>query len=300
LSEFIFDIEGTSFGRNIALWLALLAAILHASFGALQKGRHDPWLSRGAIDLNYFLIMLPVALFVVPWPEPKMWLIFFYAWLIHSIYKWLQAEAYSRGAYTVVYPIVRGTSPLLTIIIAGFLFGEQFSNIQWIGVLIMSLGIFGIAIFNLNNNSVDKKVLKMAIILAILTGAGAAAYTAFDAFGIRATYNPFTFIAWLFVFDGILFPIVAAIRLKRMQRLPKLLPLYFRGFAGGVIAIFSFGSIMLATRLDNVGEAAVLRETSTIFAAIIGYIFLKETVGIIRFLMIAFIAIGAVVVELGS
>ena len=300
MSEFIFDIEGTSFGRNIALWLALLAAILHASFGALQKGRHDPWLSRGAIDLNYFLIMLPVALFVVPWPEPKMWLIFFYAWLIHSIYKWLQAEAYSRGAYTVVYPIVRGTSPLLTIIIAGFLFGEQFSNIQWIGVLIMSLGIFGIAIFNLNNNSVDKKVLKMAIILAILTGAGAAAYTAFDAFGIRQTYNPFTFIAWLFVFDGILFPIVAAIRLKRMQRLPKLLPLYFRGFAGGVIAIFSFGSIMLATRLDNVGEAAVLRETSTIFAAIIGYIFLKETVGIIRFLMIAFIAIGAVVVELGS
>ena len=300
MSEFIFDIEGTSFGRNIALWLALLAAILHASFGALQKGRHDPWLSRGAIDLNYFLIMLPVALFVVPWPEPKMWLIFFYAWLIHSIYKWLQAEAYSRGAYTVVYPIVRGTSPLLTIIIAGFLFGEQFSNIQWIGVLIMSLGIFGIAIFNLNNNSVDKKVLKMAIILAILTGAGAAAYTAFDAFGIRQTYNPFTFIAWLFVFDGILFPIVAAIRLKRMQRLPKLLPLYFRGLAGGVIAIFSFGSIMLATRLDNVGEAAVLRETSTIFAAIIGYIFLKETVGIIRFLMIAFIAIGAVVVELGS
>ena len=167
MSEFIFDIEGTSFGRNIALWLALLAAILHASFGALQKGRHDPWLSRGAIDLNYFLIMLPVALFVVPWPEPKMWLIFFYAWLIHSIYKWLQAEAYSRGAYTVVYPIVRGTSPLLTIIIAGFLFGEQFSSIQWIGVLIMSWGIFGIAIFNLNNNSVDKKALKMAIILAM-------------------------------------------------------------------------------------------------------------------------------------
>ena len=143
MSEFIFEIEGTDFGRNIALWLALLAAILHASFGALQKGRHDPWLSRGAIDLNYFIIMLPVALLVVPWPEPKMWLIFFYAWLIHTIYKWLQAEAYSRGAYTVVYPIVRGTSPLFTIFIAGILFDERFSNIQWAGVLIMCLGIFG-------------------------------------------------------------------------------------------------------------------------------------------------------------
>ncbi|MDG2096188.1 MAG: EamA family transporter, partial [Paracoccaceae bacterium] len=114
------------------------------------------------------------------------------------------------------------------------------------------------------------------------------------------TYDPFTFIAWLFVFDGIVFPIVAAIRLKRMSNMPKLIPLYFRGLAGGVIAIFSFGAIMLATRLDKVGEAAVLRETSTIFAAIIGYFFLKETVGIIRFLMITLIAIGAVVVELGS
>ena len=57
---------------------------------------------------------------------------------------------------------------------------------------------------------------------------------------------------------------------------------------------------MLATRLDKVGEAAVLRETSTIFAAIIGYFFLKETVGINRFLMITLIAIGAVVVEFGS
>ncbi len=300
MSEFIFEIEGTDFGRNIALWLALIAAILHASFGALQKGRHDPWLSRGAIDLNYFMIMLPVALFVVPWPEPKMWLIFFFAWLIHTIYKWFQAEAYSRGAYTVVYPIVRGTSPLLTIFIAGVLFGERFSNVQWIGVLIMCLGIFGIAFYNLNNTSVDKKVLRIAILLAIFTGGGAAAYTAFDAFGIRQTYNPFTFIAWLFVFDGIVFPIVAAIRLKRMSNMPKLIPLYIRGLAGGIIAIFSFGAIMLATRLDKVGEAAVLRETSTIFAAIIGYFFLKETVGITRFLMITLIAIGAVVVELGS
>ena len=71
-------------------------------------------------------------------------------------------------------------------------------------------------------------------------------------------------------------------------------------FAILIIAILSFGAIMMATRLDKVGEAAVLRETSTIFAAIIGYIFLKETVGIVRFLMIALIAIGAVIVELGS
>ena len=91
-----------------------------------------------------------------------MWPIFLCAWLIHTIYKWFQAEAYSRGAYTVVYPIVRGTSPILTIFIAGILFGEKFSIIQWVGVLTMCIGIFGIALYNLFKTSVDRDILKMA------------------------------------------------------------------------------------------------------------------------------------------
>ena len=73
-----------------------------------------------------------------------------------------------------------------------------------------------------------------------------------------------------------------------------------RGVVGGFVAVFSFGSIMLATRLDKVGEAAVLRETSTVFAAIIGWLFLKETVGPRRVLLMALIAFGALVVELGG
>ena len=85
-----------------------------------------------------------------------------------------------------------------------------------------------------------------------------------------------------------------------MTNKPKFFPLAIRGVAGGVVAFFSFGSIMLATRLDKVGEAAVLRETSTVFAAIIGWLFLKETVGPRRVLLMALIALGAVIVELGG
>ena len=85
-----------------------------------------------------------------------------------------------------------------------------------------------------------------------------------------------------------------------MTNKPKLFPLAIRGVAGGVVAFFSFGSIMLATRLDKVGEAAVLRETSTIFAAVIGWLFLKETVGPRRVLLMALIAFGAVIVEIGG
>src|SRR5690606_28083403 len=106
----------------LALWLALLAAVLHAVFGALQKGRHDPWLTRGAIDAAYGLMAAPFALFVVPWPEPHMWAIFAGAWAIHIVYKCLQAWAYTKGAYTVVYPVVRGTGPLFAVIGAWLIF----------------------------------------------------------------------------------------------------------------------------------------------------------------------------------
>src|SRR4051794_16304588 len=104
--------------------LALLAAVSHAVFGALQKGRHDPWLARGAIDGCYFLMALPVALFVVPWPEGRAWMILLGAMAIHIGYKLAQAMAYSRGAFIVVYPIVRGSSPLVTVTAARLVFHE--------------------------------------------------------------------------------------------------------------------------------------------------------------------------------
>ena len=73
MAEWVYAVEGTETGHSIALALALLAAFLHAVFGALQKGRHDPWLSRGAMDFGYATIMLPVAILLVPAPEPALW-----------------------------------------------------------------------------------------------------------------------------------------------------------------------------------------------------------------------------------
>ena len=73
-----------------------------------------------------------------------------------------------------------------------------------------------------------------------------------------------------------------------------------RGFIGGIVAFFSFGAVMMATRLDKVGEAAVLRETSTVFAALIGWLVLRETVGPRRIALMALIALGAVIVEMGG
>ena len=300
MTEWLLTIEGTEAGHRLALTLALMAAFLHAAFGAMQKGRHDPWLTRGAIDISYGVMAAPFALFVVPWPEPHMWLIFAGAFVIHTVYKLLQAWAYTKGAYTVVYPVVRGTGPLFAVIAAYLIFNETFTGTQWLGVAVLLAGIFGLAIYNLVFLETARDTLGLALVLAFGTGLFVALYTTYDAYGIRATANPFTFLAWFFTIDGLVFPVLAALRFRNMPIRPDPGPLLLRGFTGGIIAFFSFGSVMMATRLDKVGEAAVLRETSVVFAALIGWLILGERIGIGRTVLFLGIAAGAVLVEFGG
>ena len=281
--------------------LALLAAFLHAAFGAIQKGRHDPWLSRGAIDMWLAVLSFPL-LFLVPWPQPHMWPIFAGAIAIHFGYKVFQAKAYSRGAYTVVYPVVRGTGPLFTVFGAWLLFGEVFTWVQMLGLGVLLAGIFGLAVYNLIFLETARETLRPALGYAVATGAFVALYTTYDAYGIRAAADPFTFLAWFFFLTAFDFPLLTHLHpdMRARRAALPLRPLIVRGFFGAIVAFGSFGSIMLATRLDKVGEAAVLRETSTVFAAVIGWVVLRETVGPRRLTLMALIAAGAVIVEFGG
>lgn len=286
----------------MATGLALSAAILHALFGALQKGRHDPWLSRAAIDVCYGAMALPFALFVVPWPEAHLWPLLALSWVVHQGYKMGQAWTYTYGAYTVVYPVVRGTAPLFTVFAAGVVFGERFSLVQWSGVATLLIGIYGLAAYNLRNVVVARELMPRALAFAILTGGFVALYTLVDAYGIRATADPFTFLAWFFVIDGLfsVIPVIVWRRIRHAPELPAFGPLLARGVFGAAVAMVTFGSIMLATRLDKVGEVAILRETSVVFAALIGWLMLGERTGPRRLALMALIAAGAVIVEAGG
>lgn len=286
----------------MATGLALSAAVLHALFGALQKGRHDPWLSRAAIDVCYGIMALPIALFLVPWPEAHLWPLLALSWVVHQGYKMGQAWTYTYGAYTVVYPVVRGTGPLFTVFAAGVVFGERFTPLQWSGIGVLLVGIYGLAAYNLRNVVVARDMMPRALAFAVLTGGFVALYTLVDAYGIRATANPFTFLAWFFMIDGLfsVIPLFVWRRIRHEPELPAFGPLMARGFFGAAVAMVTFGSIMLATRLDKVGEVAILRETSVVFAALIGWLMLGERTGPRRVALMALIAAGAVIVEAGG
>ena len=299
MSDWLISLEGTEAGARLALFLALQAAFLHAVFGALQKRVTDPWTARTVIDATYSALALPFVLFVVPAPEPELWWMFAAAIVIHVAYKSAQAAAYSVGAYTVVYPVVRGTGPVFTVIGAGLVFGEVFAPVQWLGVAVLVSGILGLAVYNLRHVTLDRARLPLALSLAVLTGGIVALYTTWDAFLIRATANPFTFLAWFVFLDGVTFPTVYLLR-HRGQVPRPFAPLAKLGIAGALTAYLSFGGILLATRLDKVGEAAVLRETSVVFSALLGWLMLGESTGPRRIALITLIALGAIIVEWGG
>ncbi len=301
MSDALRALEGTAAGQDLALLLALISAFAHACFGALQNGRHDPWVTRGAIDLWIAVLAAPVALFVVPWPEGMQWAVLAGALVIHFAYKLTMALAYARAAYTVVYPVVRGSGPLITLAFAALFLGEHYGPLQWLGVAILSGAILGLAGVNLRGAAVDGTALRSGLAWAFAGGVLVAVYTTYDAWGIRLTPDPFTFLAWFFFITALDFPVLVGTRLLRgsLSVTGEARALMLRGFVGALVAFVSFGGVMLGTRIGKVGEVAALRETSTIFAALIGWLVLGETVGRLRAALMAAVALGAVMVQAG-
>ncbi len=294
-------LEGTAAGQDLALLLALVSAFAHACFGALQKGRHDPWVTRGAIDLWMAVLAAPVALFLVPWPVGFEWAVLAGALVIHFCYKLTMALAYERAAYTVVYPVVRGSGPLITLAFAALFLGEHYGALQWLGVAILSAAILGLAGVNLRGAVTDPVALKTGLLWAFAGGMLVAVYTTYDAWGIRLTPDPFTFLAWFFFITALDFPLLigAGLLRGRFSVTGEVRRLMLRGLIGALVAFVSFGGVMLGTRIGKVGEVAALRETSTLFAALIGWAILGEKVGGVRAVLMGLIALGAVLVQAG-
>jgi len=300
LTDWLISIAGTPQGARVAMGLALMSAVAHAAFGALQKGRHDPWLMRGSIDAWLVVISAPVAILIVPWPTATTFLLLLGAMVLHFAYKVTVALAYERAAYTVVYPVIRGTGPLVTVLGASLIFNEHFDPLQWLGVACLSGAMLLLALRNMAAEKVDLRGLKIGLIWAVAGGLMVACYTVWDAYGIRQSPDPFTFLAWFFFLTALDFPVLAAWRYRCTGAPGGVQSLIKRGLAGALIAWVSFGGVMMATRLGAVGEAAVLRETSTVFAALIGWFILGETVGPRRLILMALIALGAVLVQIGG
>ncbi|WP_420548844.1 DMT family transporter [Curvivirga sp.] len=256
----------------IAITMVLSAAVLHASWNALVKSAADKWMLFGSMTLLGAIVCL-FALPFLPMPDGETWLWLVLSTIIHFTYYALLLMSYKVGDLSKVYPIARGSAPIL-VALGSFLFaGEILSTPAYIAIILSSLGIMALAF----EKGMPQKGDRKPIVLAILTGMMIGAYTITDGLGVRSTENKLTYIFWLFTLEGIPFLIWIAYRWKAY--LPFLQSNWKYAVGGAFASHTAYGLVMAALAVGGMASVSALRETSVIIAAIIGTVLLKEAFG---------------------
>ena len=269
--------------------LVLCAALLHASWNAMLKSSGDRLGALSMMTIGAGIGALPLLIFA-PAPHSDSWPYILLSALLHTGYNLFLIRAYKIGDFSQSYPIARGSSPLLVSLGAAVLVGEQMSAYTWLGVALVSLGIISLAHLK------DRRDLSGPI-AAFTTGAFIAAYTVTDGIGARAAGNALSYSGWLFLLDSI--PL-ALIFIWRNKRLPLALEhkQNWLNLLGGVMSLLAYGIVIWAVTLAPMGTVSALRETSVLFAALIGVVFLKEKMTMRRLFACIVITGGAIVLGL--
>ncbi|CUH50701.1 hypothetical protein J7382_09985 [Shimia sp. R11_0] len=269
------------------LLIILSAAFLHALWNAIVKGAPDRTLVLGFIALGH---VVP-ALFVLPFtglPAPASYPFIIGSTVVHWGYYWFLHIAYRTGDLSVVYPISRGITPVLVTTGAVVFAGEYLPFEAWMGILLISAGI---AYLSLGGAGQGKNL--SAIAAALATGAMIASYSLIDGFGIRLSQNNLGYIAVLFVAEIFVAVFVLTTRWERVHRLAPRHVL--TGLAGGVISGLAYALVLYAKTLAPLGIVSALRESSVIFAALIGVMWFGEGPKSNRLLAASIVAVGIVV-----
>ncbi len=250
--------------------LAVLgAAMAHATWNAMIKSSRDVLLDTTLIVFFAGLATAPLLAFVET-PAAAVWPYIAASMAIHMGYYVALVGAYRAGDLSHGYPIMRGLAPLIVSICALAWLGEVPKPMVWVGVLLICGGVLslGFAGFRWRESRVS---LGWALANAVII----AAYTLVDAAGVRLAGAPETYVVWLFVLDALPFPIVVLL-LKRNQLTTYAARFWLRGMVGGVLSAGAYGVVLWAMTRAPVAAVAALRETSVIFAALIGAWLLKE------------------------
>lgn len=251
--------------------LAVLgAALLHALWNALLKSGGDKQLDAVGLAAGSGVVALVAAPFFGT-PAPASWPWIAASATVHIAYFWLLAEAYRWGDLSFSYPIMRGGGPLIVTVAGAAAFGEVLSWAQTAGVLLVSGGILTFATHSARDPAAQRK----SLVYALGNAAVIAAYTLIDAKGARLSGAPVGYTMWFFVANGVVITAIGA--LQRGRELPRhLARTWRRTLGGGALATGAYGIALWAMTLAPVALVAVLRETSVVFAAALGALFLGE------------------------
>jgi len=275
---------------NIFL-IVILAAFLHAIWNAMVKREDDKYFSLTAIVLGHVPISI-VVIFFTPTLSMQSIPYIFVSAIFLTGYEWCLLSAYRLEDYTKVYPIARGTAPIFIVILSLLLLNINISGSELIGILVIS---FGIIILGFQNIKTFKNY--SAIVYAVATGIFISCYSISDGFGGRLSNSPLNYTAWLMILNAVFFSIL--LKIMNMPRVP--LKVLSEGkkifFIGGTLSYIVYGTIVWAFTQAPVPLVAALRETSIIFALLIGTFFLKEKFTLLKVTATFIIFFGVVLLK---
>ena len=266
--------------------------MLHAGWNALLKAAPggDPLLDMASVVAGSSLTGIVVAPFV-GLPDAAAWKFAAASTIIHFGYYVTLSQAYRTGDLSFAYPLMRGTAPLLVTVL-GVIFLREWPSAQGaIGIVLISLGIVSIALVRRSRHppAAAAWALTNALIIAI--------YTLIDGAGARASNNPASYVVWLTILEA--FPFLAWIFMRRgPAALTYLRRGWRRGLAGGAASLAAYGIVLWAMTRAPVAAVAALRETSVLFAALIGAWWLKEGFTLPRLAGAASVVLGIAALKL--
>ena len=212
--------------------------------------------------------------------------------VIHVAYDLALMNSYRLGAFNQTYPIARGTSPLVVAAGAYLLAGEHLGAAALAGVAVLAAGLMSLAFSGGRRTRQDAP----AVGAAVLTGLTIAGYTLVDGLGVRQAHDPWAYTALLFLLQGVPMAGLAAVRrpLTAWRDRTSL----ERGLLAGLLSVVAYGVVLWAQTKAPLAEVAAIRETSVVFAAVIGTLVLGEGFGRRRVAAAVVIATGIVLIGL--
>lgn len=272
------------------LGAVLFGALLHAGWNALVKSSADKALDMAVIHLIGSLLAVPLVA-LVGWPRPQAWPFIAASVVIHIGYYIATTRAYHHGDLGLTYPLMRGVAPLLVALSATFTLGETLSPLAWAGILGICCGVLvlGLSRHALHARKAVGFALANAVIIAI--------YTVVDALGVRASGHALQYVATLFLLDGWPFGLLMLARRGRamghyaLRRWPL-------ATVGALASLGSYGIALWAMTRAPVATVAALRETSVLFAVLLGTWLLKEAFTLRRLLGACVIVGGVMAIRL--
>lgn len=272
----------------------LASALVHASWNAMIKGRAkgDPLASSTALSIAWALLGWPLTLLVPPLPEAA-WLHLGVSIAVHLVYFSLLVSAYRVGDLSFVYTVARGLPPVLVTALTAALISERPSVVAVAGVLAITGGVLSLGLTG--KGAPPRKVLALSLATAVCI----ATYTLIDGTGSRAAGNPLSYLVWLTAIQGTLFA-VGALAIGGRPLASEVRARSGAGFVTGILSAGGYAVALWAMTEAPIGLVAALRETSVLFAAVLGAFALKEPLGPRRIAGAALVTTGAVLVRLGA